>query len=135
MKTQVEIPSHVLDWLEGRDRQAYQKGWEDATAALVQAAASARPGGKIAEKPTTPAFKPPVSPPPANETNRDRIIRALKAKPGMRAADIARWLINENPEVNRMTILTMTKRMQKDHALRKRGNGLYVNEIRDQEAK
>lgn len=134
MKTQTEIPQAVVDWLESAKKEAYQKGWADATAALVQAAASARPtdsspkGGGLKRKPFKPANA------EGEESNRDKVIRALRAKPGMRFADIPRWLQEEDPSVNRLTILTTAKRLYKTKVLKKRGVRLYVNDTPEQEA-
>ena len=133
MKTQVEIPPAVAEWLEGIRKEAYQKGWDDATAALVQAAASARPadseskGGGLKRKPFKPANA------EGEESNRDKVIRALRAKPGMRFADIPRWLQDEDPSVNRLTILTTAKRLYKNKVLKKRGVRLYVNDATEQQ--
>lgn len=132
MTIQTQIPPAVLEWIEELQKQAYQKGWDEATAALVQAAASARPGNGTVVKGKLERKKPKISAPQGGESNRERVLRALKNKPGMRLAEIARYLTEEDSTVNRLSILTTAKRMHKDRTLRKRGNKLFINDTPEQ---
>lgn len=133
MDNRIEIPSAVAEWLERIRQEAYQKGWDEATVALVQAAKSARPVDisskerKIDRKPFRAANA------TGEESNKDKVIRALRNEPGMRFADIPRWLQKEDASINRLTIITTARRLLKNRVLRKRGVRLYVNDAPEQQ--
>ena len=93
------IPQHVLDWLEDIERRAYQRGWNDATHALVEAAAQNRlPNQRPMMRRKLPTDL--AAEVPAEETTRQMITRALRANPsGLRAAEVPRWLSERGPLV------------------------------------
>ena len=136
----IAIPEEVYRWMETLQAEAYQKGWEAATAAMVEAASAKRgaPSQADANGSTQPLanrtrvrlsdFGNAIAP-----TYRDRIIEALKAKPGMRSAEVGRWIKERHADANPNSIQTTIKRMKKKE-IRQRGVRLYLADLHEQEA-
>jgi hypothetical protein len=136
----IDIPPHVLKWLEDLERSAYQKGWDDATAAHIEAIRVRRPASQVISvaAPAQLRMADKVIAQVRKETHRQRIIRALSAHPGMRTVALARQLVEEISEAggegSLNAIRTTIKRMVKDGSLRKESLRLYVNEPERQDA-
>jgi hypothetical protein len=114
----VDIPKHVLDWLDDIETRAYQRGWDDATRALVEAAAQNRlPNQRSMVRRRLPADLAVEA--PAEETTRQMITRALRANPsGLRAVEVPRWLSEQGTAAfNHSTVYTFIKRMLRDGSL------------------
>jgi hypothetical protein len=113
-----DIPKHVLDWLDEIETRAYQRGWDDATRALVEAAAQNRlPNQRPMMRRKLPADL--AVEVPAGETTRQMIARALRENPsGLRAAEVPRWLSEQaTTKFNEGTVHTFIKRMLRDGSL------------------
>lgn len=124
----VKIPPHVLDWFEEIEKTAYQKGWDDATAALIEAAKARRPVMELPAATDSPTQRRVTLPTirAGRETNRAAVVRALTAKPGMRPVDVPRWLQDTGTPMNSTSIMTLIKRMRRERNIEKRGDGLYL---------
>lgn len=146
--TKFTIPEPMAQWLASIQDEAYQrgheegyqKGWDEATAALVEAAK---------EKRVTPAHtpqEPRVSEQPLSIRTRvrasdfedlsykQRIVSALRESPGLRAADIARRLKALDPRVNENSVKTTIKRMKNKEIRQTRNKKWLLNEDHSQEA-
>lgn len=134
----IQIPKHVEQWIEDLQRESYQKGWDDATEALLEAAAKKRPGGAKTAVPA--ATEPSIEVPSvssldreiiemlANASNRERVMFALQARPGMRPVEVVRFL-ESIVAVKENSILTTIKRMRRDGEVQTRGNELYLHRV------
>jgi hypothetical protein len=125
----IEIPKHVTDWLEAICKDSYQKGWDGAMAAVMAAASSqhgATARAAIAQQTNNAPPRHRARLP--QRSNRELVIEALRAKPGMRPRQVVVWLLGQGHKVIPNTILTMIKRMRKDETLVKRGEGYMLNE-------
>jgi len=142
------VPKPITDWaafIEGertsarqegydagyKDGQAdglaegYQKGLDDASATVAEAIASKRAESAPAESRhheraqliESIQWSP-------DDTNRDRILRAVRAQPGMRPVEIIKWLQDHGANPNENSILTTIKRMRNIDIF-KHGNGWY----------
>jgi hypothetical protein len=137
----IPIPQHVLEWIEDLRQVAYQKGWDDATAAMMEAAASKR--GAITERPI--AADPAATAPPtrpafarvrlsrpfgAKLTHRIRVLRALRVHPGMRPREVVQYLVKNGDASPHQAnaVETAIKRMRKgpEAVLEYRGGGPYL---------
>jgi hypothetical protein len=116
-------------WQDGFEHghdEGYQKGWDAATAAMIEAASSKRapmqPELKLEPKvhrERTHLLQPTAEVTP--QTSRDLIATALLNKPGMRPTELARWAAQEHGS-NEKTILTQIKRMRKRGEFEKRND-------------
>jgi hypothetical protein len=141
--TKIAIPDHVIGWLETMQLEAYQKGWDDATAAVVEAA-SAKRGASSTKAPDT--SRPPVihhvrpSEIGTGKTDGlsypDWVVQALEFQSGIRAVQVANWVLERNPAANRQSIYTAIKRMKiaRNQRVRQHGVKLYLVQPDKQEA-
>lgn len=97
----IRVPDHLAQAMKAALNAAYQQGWKDATAAMVEAAS-----GKLV------APKVRVSP-PAKSTHsaRDVVVLALTETPTMQPMDIFRWSEGREFGVTFEAIRTAIKRM------------------------
>jgi hypothetical protein len=132
----IKIPEHVTSWLEELQLAAYQRGWDEATAAFQRAAASMRPTGPATSnevkgsaeqtaivrrrRATVPSE---VS---SGSTARERILAALLERPGMRPVEVVAFLKQFDPSLKDQTVLTAIKRLRHSHGLEYRGGGLHI---------
>jgi hypothetical protein len=137
----VRREAHERGRAEGRVEgleEGYQKGIEAASAAIAGVAETIK--GKIVKTPhhpwveehSTPAgrIRPRLTETvewTGEETNREKILRALQAKPGMRPVEIITWLEQNGAEPNTNSISTTIKRMR-DIDIEKRGEGWFIRD-------
>lgn len=142
----IEIPKHVTQWIEDVARSSYQRGWDDATAAMLQAQAAASQRGlehsRLPAAPTvtrtasrTTAVAPLPMTLPENggrESARGRVIRALRVRPGMRPVEIVQCVsqLDGDDQVSEGAILTAIKRLRKNGTIEKRGTEYYLKGAR-----
>jgi hypothetical protein len=112
------IPKYVIEALERWQRETEVKAFEAAARAIVEAATRNGPGasGLMLQEEKQEHKSPQVG-----ETNRDRVLRALRAKPGMRPSEVVKWLKSQGNSFNEQSILTTIKRLQ-DDAIERRGS-------------
>lgn len=132
------MPQQILDWLgeqERRVQEAYQKGWDDATTALVEAARAKRSVGAGASPVSVPVIaqtSPKQATVMANRegrpTNRAAVIEALRAQPGQRPSEIPRWLERAGMPMNATSILTLVKRMKREGNIVNRDGRYFLSE-------
>lgn len=123
------IPDYVLQALERMRREAklredaaYQRGWDSATAALVNAANTTR----VAVPAEVGAAETQIAELAAANNNRERVTIALRARPGMKGMEVFGWLAQLGFDVKRQSILTVIKRMRKDGEIQSKGSKLYL---------
>lgn len=95
-------------------RAEYERGWDDAMAALVQTASGKRP------KPSKAAALADLS---SRITAREAITQALQARPGMQAAEIYRWAEAQGFSVTFEAIRAAIKRLRQSESLIRSGVG------------
>jgi hypothetical protein len=125
------IPKAVLEWIEGARAESYkrghaegyQKGWEAATSALVQAARASKPEQVVNGEPVI-DFS-------AAETTRDRIRLVLKSNPGLRPSEVIRWFEDHDMGDNASTLLTTIKRMRVSEMFKDRNDSRLFLEDED----
>jgi len=138
----VRREAHEQGYAEGRAEgrnEGYQKGIDDASAAAAAAVTGIAEIIKNKVTETTTAVKEPLErvrfrPRLAEsvkwtgeETNREKILRALKAKPGMRPVEIIAWLADNGGDPNTNSITTTIKRMRDSDEIEKRGDGWVIS--------
>ena len=138
------IPPHVLNWLEDLETKAYQKGWEDATRAMMSAAASQRIAGPLAILNDGTAETEATAPQPIRrispviramgKTNADFVLATLRERPGLRPIEVFQALHEGGYQPNRESISTCIKRLRNEGRIMKRGTGLYIAEPEAKEA-
>jgi flagellar biosynthesis/type III secretory pathway protein FliH len=148
----IEVPDAVVQWLEatrleGRQeghKEGYQKGWDEATAALVEAARAKRSEGGVAppgsgERPHIARIRADIEngAEPAAETEERNytklVMGALAARPGMRAMQIVDWILERDSNANRNSILTAIKRLKKPNNKRIRQHSLRLYLVQSEE--
>ena len=136
------IPPPVLRWLEDLETKAYQRGWEDATRAMIAAASSHRIAGPLAILNDRAVEADAAGPQPIRKispviramgkTNADFVMATLREHPGLRPIGIFRVLDEAGYQPNRESILTCIKRLRNEGRIVRRGTGaeagLYLAE-------
>jgi hypothetical protein len=103
-------------------KQAYQRGWDDATAALI---AAARAGAVADPAPTKTngAEHPSISEIDAHVTAREAVERALRARPGMHSSEIHKWVVANGMQIKFEAVRTAIKRGTRKGDLVRFGTG------------
>jgi hypothetical protein len=124
------IPQYVIESLERWQRETEVKAFEAAARAIMEAATRNVPN---ASGLALPENKQEQTSTQGVETNRDRVLRALRAKPGMRPSEVVKWLKSQGNNFNEQSILTTIKRLQGD-VIERHGDGYYIREITEKRA-
>ena len=125
------LPDYVTDALDRMQREAkereqvaFQRGWDAATSALIQAATNARESA-LPSKPVDPG-EALVAELINAKSNRERVEITLKLRGGMRPIEVFNYMASIGLPVKRSGILTVIKRMRADGALYNRGTQVLL---------
>jgi hypothetical protein len=123
-------PSGLNRAVEEALQAAYAQGWDDATAAIVEAAKQLRPAAK-AGKSESPSRKkgnnkvPSLARVNAEISAREAVEKVLVARPGLQAAEIHRLIIADGMEIKFDAVRAVLSRLTKKRTLLRQGDG-YV---------
>jgi len=122
------VSQAIEKWAKQREDAAYQRGWDACAAALMEAAAKQRSPNSppLAEHPVRDLSQEArLIGELAQATNRERVAFALRSRPGMRMAEVPRFLAEFVPDINVQSIYTTIKRMR-PHQIESRCGELYL---------
>jgi hypothetical protein len=123
----IHVPNAVAEWFTQVEREAYMRGWNEATQAILLAAAAVKPpAASLSRTDSNGSARPQMFAPVGGVTNRERVIRALQAKPGMRPREVAKWIQSTEPEIKTRSIETAVKRMKGKEIDKNRSPELYL---------
>jgi len=122
-------PEQITKLIADLEAKAYQRGWREATAAIMLAAGKLATPGQIAT-PAAASVAPKVGKRSRRrktghrETYPEAVSRAVTTQPGMGAVAIVRWLNETGYPANEGAVRTALRRL-KDTRLEKRDDGWY----------